>query len=33
MKPYPDQEKSINEIFESFKTKNRLLFQLPTGGG
>lgn len=33
MKPYPDQQKSINEIFTEFKTKDRLLFQLPTGGG
>ena len=33
MKPYKDQEKSINEIFDAFKTKERLLFQLPTGGG
>ena len=33
MKPYKDQQKSINEIFDAFKTKERLLFQLPTGGG
>jgi len=33
MKPYPDQEKSINEIFQSFETKLRLLFCLATGGG
>jgi superfamily II DNA or RNA helicase len=33
MKPYPDQQKSINEIFTEFQTKERLLFQLPTGGG
>jgi superfamily II DNA or RNA helicase len=33
MKPYPDQQKSINEIFAEFQTKDRLLFQLPTGGG
>ena len=33
MKPYPDQEKSINEILLHFETKNKLLFQLPTGGG
>lgn len=33
MKPYPHQQKSINEIFEHFKTEQRLLFCLPTGGG
>jgi len=33
MKPYPDQQKSINEIFTEFQNKDRLLFQLPTGGG
>jgi len=33
MKPYPDQEKSINEIVEYFNTKDRLLFSLATGGG
>jgi len=33
MKPYPDQQKSINEIFEAFKTRNRILYQLSTGGG
>lgn len=33
MQPYPDQKKSIEEIFESFKTRQRLLFALPTGGG
>ena len=33
MKPYPDQQKSIDEIFEAFKTRNRILYQLPTGGG
>jgi len=33
MKPYPSQQKSIDEIFESFKTSNRLLYQLSTGGG
>jgi superfamily II DNA or RNA helicase len=33
MKPYPDQEKSINQIMRHFETKQRLLFQLATGGG
>jgi superfamily II DNA or RNA helicase len=33
MKPYPDQEKSINEIMQHFETKDKLLFQLATGGG
>lgn len=33
MQPYPDQKKSIDEIFEAFQTKQRLLFALPTGGG
>lgn len=33
MKPYPDQQKSINDIFESFKIRQRQLFCLPTGGG
>jgi len=33
MHPYPDQLKSINEIFESFKIRNRQLYYLPTGGG
>lgn len=33
MKPYPDQQKSIEEIFEAFKDKNKLLFCLATGGG
>ena len=33
MKPYPDQQKSIDEIFEEFKTKKRILYQLSTGGG
>jgi len=33
MKPYPDQEKSIQEIFESFEVNQRILFQLSTGGG
>lgn len=33
MKPYPDQEKSINEILEHFETEQKLLFSLATGGG
>lgn len=33
MKPYPDQQKSIDEIFEAFKERSKLLYQLPTGGG
>lgn len=33
MKPYKDQEKSINEIMEAFETMKRLLFCLATGGG
>lgn len=33
MKPYPDQEICINQILQHFETKQRLLFQLPTGGG
>jgi superfamily II DNA or RNA helicase len=33
MKPYIDQQKSIDEIFLEFKSRNRLLYALPTGGG
>ena len=33
MKPYPHQEKSINEIISHFNTQDRLLFSLATGGG
>jgi superfamily II DNA or RNA helicase len=33
MKPYPDQEKAVNEIITTLKQKSRLLYQLPTGGG
>jgi len=33
MKPFPDQEISINKIVSELKTRNRLLYQLPTGGG
>jgi superfamily II DNA or RNA helicase len=33
MKPYPHQEKSIQEILEHFETQNRVCFTLATGGG
>jgi superfamily II DNA or RNA helicase len=33
MKPYQDQEKSIQEIINAFETNQRLLFCLATGGG
>jgi len=33
MKPFPDQEKSINAVLQKFENQQRLLFQLPTGGG
>jgi len=33
MKPFKDQEKSINEIIEHFENKQKLLFSLSTGGG
>ena len=33
MKPYKDQEISIQEILTHFESKQRLLFQLATGGG
>jgi superfamily II DNA or RNA helicase len=33
MKPYQDQEKSIQEIINAFESKQRLLFCLATGGG
>ena len=33
MKPFKDQEKSINEIMEMFETNQRLFFCLATGGG
>ena len=33
MKPYPHQEKSINEILQRLETQNRVLFSLATGGG
>jgi len=32
-KPYPHQQKSIDEIFKEFETHDRVLYQLPTGGG
>lgn len=31
--PFPHQQKSIDEIFDKFKIHDRLLYQLPTGGG
>lgn len=33
IKPFPHQQKSINEIFEKFNTCNKVLYQLSTGGG
>jgi len=33
MKPYPDQEKSIQEILQGFEIHERQLFCLATGGG
>ena len=33
IKPYEHQRKSIDEIFEKFQTKQKILYQLPTGGG
>ncbi len=33
IKPYKYQEDGINEIFDKFQTKNRILYQLSTGGG
>lgn len=33
MKPFPDQQKSIDEIFEAFQYNQRVLYQLSTGGG
>lgn len=33
MKPYLDQQKSIDEIFLEFKSRDKLLYALPTGGG
>jgi superfamily II DNA or RNA helicase len=33
IQPYEHQQKSINEILEKFQTNQRVLYQLPTGGG
>jgi len=33
LKPYPHQQKSIDEIFLEFETHDKILYQLPTGGG
>jgi len=33
MKPYADQQKSIDEIFLEFSNRDKLLYALPTGGG
>jgi superfamily II DNA or RNA helicase len=33
MKPYPYQQSGIDEIIQKFETKNRILYQLSTGGG
>lgn len=33
MKPYPDQQKSIDEIMSCLDTNQRILYQLSTGGG
>ena len=33
MKPFKDQEISINKILDALQNKDRLLYQLPTGGG
>lgn len=33
MKPYPDQQRKIDEIMEEFEKHNRIAFSLPTGGG
>jgi len=33
MKPYPHQEKSIQEILQHLETQNRVLYCLATGGG
>ncbi len=30
---YPHQQKSVNEILDKFQTHQRILYQLPTGGG
>ena len=31
--PFPHQQKSIDEIFDKFQTCDKVLYQLPTGGG
>lgn len=33
MTPYLDQQLSIDKIFDAFSIRDRLLYQLPTGGG
>jgi superfamily II DNA or RNA helicase len=33
IQPYPHQAKSIDEIFQKFQVNQRVLYQLPTGGG
>jgi superfamily II DNA or RNA helicase len=33
IQPFPHQQKSINEIFDKFNACDRILYQLPTGGG
>jgi superfamily II DNA or RNA helicase len=33
MQPYPYQERGLTEVIEKFKTNNRVLYQLCTGGG
>ena len=33
IKPFEHQQKSIDEIFLKFQTNQRVLYQLPTGGG
>lgn len=33
IQPYEHQQKSINEIIEKLQTNQRVLYQLPTGGG
>ena len=33
MKPFKDQQKSIDEIFDAFNSSQRVLYQLSTGGG
>ena len=33
VKPFKYQEEAINEILNKFQTKQRVLYQLSTGGG